>query len=87
MNYETFKASIVTSIQNYFGETANVSLHPILRNNNVLLDGLTIQDCSVNISPTIYLNRIWICPFSQISSKSVTSSSISLSTMSKTRNC
>lgn len=56
MNYETFKASIVTSIQNYFGETANVSLHPILRNNNVLLDGLTIQDCSVNISPTIYLN-------------------------------
>ena len=44
MNYETFKSSAVTSIQNYFGENTSVSLHPIIKNNDIRLDGLLIQD-------------------------------------------
>lgn len=56
MNYETFKSSAVTAIQKHFGETATVSIHSITKNNNLQLDGLTIQESSVNISPTIYLN-------------------------------
>lgn len=59
MNYETFKSSAVTSIQNYFGENTSVSLHPIIKNNNIQLDGLLIQDPSRNISPTIYLNHYY----------------------------
>lgn len=56
MNYETFKSSAVSSLQSYFGENATVTLHPVTKNNSVLLDGLMIQNSSVNISPTIYLN-------------------------------
>lgn len=59
MNYEAFKSSAITSIQNYFGETARVSLHPITKNNNIQLDGLTIQEPSANITPTIYLNHYY----------------------------
>lgn len=56
MNYETFKNAIAASVQEYFGENAAITLHPVIKNNNVVLDGLTIQEKSVNISPTIYLN-------------------------------
>lgn len=56
MNYETFKSSAVTSIQKYFGDNTTVSLHSIMKNNNIRLDGLTIQNPTINISPTIYLN-------------------------------
>ena len=56
MNYETFKTTTVASIQKHFGTSASVSVHTITKNNNIHLDGLTIQSDSVNISPTIYLN-------------------------------
>lgn len=56
MNYETFKTTTVSSLQKHFGSQAAVSLHSILKNNNIQLDGLTIYDSSVNISPTLYLN-------------------------------
>lgn len=56
MNYETFKTSTVNSIQKYFGDKASVSLHSITKNNNIRMDGLIIQDSSINIAPTIYLN-------------------------------
>jgi len=56
MNYGTFKTSTAASIQKYFGNHTVVSLQPIIKNNNIHLDGLTIQDASINISPTIYLN-------------------------------
>lgn len=56
MNYETFKSSAMASIQKHFGTDATVSLHPVTKNNNIRLDGLTIQEKSSNISPTIYLN-------------------------------
>lgn len=59
MNYETFKSSAVTSIQNYFGDNASVSLHPIMKNNNIRLDGLLIQDQSSNVTPTLYLNHYY----------------------------
>lgn len=56
MDYQTFKTAAVSSLQQQLGEAAAVSLHSVTRNNNVQFDGLTIQDPSVNISPTIYLN-------------------------------
>ncbi len=56
MNYETFKTSTVTSLCKYFGDQISVSLQPIIKNNNVKLDGLIIQDRSINVSPTIYLD-------------------------------
>lgn len=59
MNYETFKSSTMTSMQKYFGDSATVSLQTVVKNNNIQLDGLMIQDCSVNIAPTIYLNHYY----------------------------
>ncbi|MBO5373457.1 MAG: hypothetical protein J6A75_12200 [Lachnospiraceae bacterium] len=56
MTYEAFKNTITISIQNHFGEQAQVTLHPIIKNNHVVLDGLTIHEKNLNISPTIYLN-------------------------------
>ena len=56
MNYETFKQSIVDSLKKHFGKDVTVSLHTVIKNNDLSLDGLTIEEPSVNISPTVYLN-------------------------------
>lgn len=56
MNYEEFKISAIAALQEHFGDHADVSLRPVLKNNNVQLDGLTIFKDNENISPTIYLN-------------------------------
>ncbi len=56
MDYKHFKASALNSIREYFGEGVQVSLNSIVKNNNIQLDGLMIEDGSVNITPTIYLN-------------------------------
>lgn len=57
MNYENFKISAISAIQKKFGESADVSLQPVVKNNDVRLDGLTILSDSANVSPTIYLNQ------------------------------
>lgn len=56
MDYEAFQSYIVNSLQKHFGDTASISLQPIVKNNQKQLDGLMIQDFSINITPTIYLN-------------------------------
>lgn len=56
MNYSEFKEAVIAYICHALNETAQVSIHPITKNNHILLDGLTIQEDNCNISPTIYLN-------------------------------
>lgn len=56
MDYEKFKLSAKSALREYFGEKVSVSLQQITKNNNTQLDGLMIEDGSVNITPTIFLN-------------------------------
>ncbi len=59
MNYETFKSSTLTSMQQRFGDNFHIFLEPVRRNNDIHLDGLTILDRSRNIAPTIFLNHYY----------------------------
>ena len=59
LSYETFKTSIVSFLQTHFGGDTDVSLQPIVKNNNLKLDGLIIQSAAINVSPTIYLNAYY----------------------------
>ncbi|MCM1256675.1 MAG: DUF5688 family protein [Butyrivibrio sp.] len=59
MNYTNFKLQITRMLQNYFKSDAVIAIHPIIKNNNIKLDGLVIQEKSVNISPTLYLNSYY----------------------------
>ncbi len=59
LSYETFKTSIVSFLQTQFGGDTDVSLQPIVKNNNLKLDGLIIQSAAINVSPTIYLNAYY----------------------------
>ena len=56
MTYPEFKEAVIAYIRHALNETAQVSIHPITKNNHIVLDGLTIQENNCNISPTIYLN-------------------------------
>jgi hypothetical protein len=56
MTYPEFKEAIIAYIRHALNKTVQVSIHPITKNNHIVLDGLTIMENNCNISPTIYLN-------------------------------
>jgi len=59
MNYDEFKGSIQEQIKDFLPEKyedADVQIREVVKNNDTLLDGLTVVSRDSNISPTIYLN-------------------------------
>ncbi len=56
MNYTTFKTQILQLLQKHLQPDTDIHIEPIIKNNGIMLDGLVIQENSVNISPTLYLN-------------------------------
>ena len=55
MTYNTFKEQILAGIRTRL-PLASLSIQPVIKNNNILLDGLTIMEDGTNLSPTLYLN-------------------------------
>lgn len=59
LNYEEFKDYLKENIKSKLPEEyemAQVDIHPITKNNGIILDGLIISNETQAISPTIYLN-------------------------------
>ncbi|MDD3139719.1 MAG: DUF5688 family protein [Lachnospiraceae bacterium] len=59
MNYDEFKGSMQDQIKDFLPEKyedADVQIREVVKNNDTLLDGLTVVSSESNISPTIYLN-------------------------------
>lgn len=56
MTYDTFKSVIVQKIKQLLPPDTSVQLHPVIKNNGLKLDGLTISNSESNLSPTIFLN-------------------------------
>lgn len=59
MTYEIFKTTVLETIKDFFGEGVTVTINKVVKNNNLILDGLVIQDKRSNIAPTIYLNHYY----------------------------
>ena len=59
MVYETFLSNIQSLVQARFGGRADVTVRRVLKNNGLLLDGLTISSPSSKTAPTIYLNSYY----------------------------
>ena len=59
MEYKDFVEQVKVQIQDFLPEKfadAEVSVHQVVKNNDCVLDGLTIRTEESNISPTVYLN-------------------------------
>lgn len=59
MTYEQFKEAILTQFQEHFNQKVSLKIQPILKNNDVLLDGLIIMEEEKNMTPTLYLNSFY----------------------------
>lgn len=59
MIYETFLTSIHSMVQEKLYGKAEVSLRRVLKNNGLLLDGLSISSPASDFSPTVYLNSYY----------------------------
>ncbi|MCB6608820.1 DUF5688 family protein [[Clostridium] symbiosum] len=59
MIYETFLTTIHSLVQEKLEGRAEVSLRRVLKNNGLLLDGLSISSPSSAFSPTVYLNSYY----------------------------
>ena len=60
MTYEEFKQDVTDRIRDFLPEKyadAEIGIHPVVKNNDLKLDGLTIQLADSNIAPNIYLNQ------------------------------
>ncbi|MBF1323469.1 MAG: hypothetical protein HXM72_07250 [Mogibacterium diversum] len=60
MNYIEFKEKVIVHILEYLPEAfakADVSIHSVVKNNGVQLDGLTVRLPNSSIAPNIYLNQ------------------------------
>ena len=59
MNYDEFKGNMQDHIKDFLPEKyedADVQIREVVKNNDTVLDGLTVVSEDSNISPTIYLN-------------------------------
>ncbi len=59
MTYETFQATLLAELKGHFPPDTTITVHRILRNNQVAVEGLTILESGFNISPTIYLKEYY----------------------------
>lgn len=62
MDYEQFKEEVKDHILEYLPESfadSDISIHSVIKNNDVRLDGLMIRDSGSNICPNIYLNQYY----------------------------
>jgi len=62
MDYEKFKEAVIEHVQEYLPDTyadAEISIHSVIKNNSVRLDGLMIKIPDSNIAPNIYLNHYY----------------------------
>lgn len=54
MTFDTFKETIVSALSNYYGSDYTLSIQKIPKNNQIILDGLTIQKkgkCTIASTP------------------------------------
>lgn len=59
MVYEKFLESIKSSVQQKLGTELQVMIHPIMKNNGNVFDGLSILSPASPFSPTVYLNAYY----------------------------
>lgn len=59
MEFTSFKTLVKEEIERRAGEAYSVRLNDVMKNNGVVLCGLTVMQDDSNISPTIYLNNYY----------------------------
>ncbi len=59
MEFTSFKTLVKEEIERRAGKTYSVRLNDVMKNNGVVLSGLTVMQDDSNISPTIYLNNYY----------------------------
>ena len=61
-NYQEFMDYVKENVADYLPEKfeqAEITVHQMVKNNDVMLDGLNIHDSDSNLSPNIYLNPLY----------------------------
>lgn len=59
MEFTNFTTLVKNEVQKRAGENYQVKLNDIVKNNGVVLSGITLMQDDSNISPTIYLNQYY----------------------------
>lgn len=59
MKYEEFVCCMQTKMKEKLGEEVRTELHQVMKNNDIVLDGLSFYKKNTNMAPTIYLNELY----------------------------
>ena len=59
MSYREFLYQIEAQVKDRMGKEAQICIHSVVKNNSIVLDGLSILEQGDNVSPAIYLNGFY----------------------------
>ncbi len=59
LNYNDFVCLVQKQMQERLGDTMEVKLHQVMKNNSICLDALSISEKGSKIAPTVYLNDFY----------------------------
>lgn len=59
MNFEKFKNAVTEYLKAQYSEAKEVTVKEVIKNNGVILNGMTVMFEGVNICPTIYLEDLY----------------------------
>lgn len=62
MTYEEFKDEIKDELKEYLPEKyqdADIVMSPVIKNNDTVLDAISIREPEINIAPSIYINQFY----------------------------
>ncbi|MBR6307027.1 MAG: hypothetical protein IKR39_00290 [Lachnospiraceae bacterium] len=59
MDFKEFEEKVIAYLNEYYEENASVTVKDVVKNNAVMLRGITVCFKGVNISPTVYLNDLY----------------------------
>ena len=59
LSYREYLYQIEAQVKDRMGKEAQICIHSVVKNNSIVLDGLSILEQGDNVSPAIYLNGFY----------------------------
>ena len=59
MEFTNFLTLVKEEVEKRAGDNYNIKINDVIKNNGIVLSGLTVMEDDSNISPTIYLNNYY----------------------------
>lgn len=87
ISFEEFKNQLKEGIEEFYLGSVTAKEHQVMKNNGLMLDGISVHSPGVNMAPTIYVNEFYEKYLSGISFKKIMREFIAVYERNRTEYC